>query len=88
VERTRGAGVGGALTGLSSAVFLGVHGVRCLLVERHPDPLIHPWLRGGSPRAAEAYRQVGLEPAIREASFAIGQGYTWVPVRARGWSAR
>jgi putative polyketide hydroxylase len=74
--------VGGALAGLSSAVFLGMHGVRCLLVERHPDLLIHPRLRGVSPRAVEAYRQVGLEPAIRAASFATGEGYTWVPVRA------
>jgi putative polyketide hydroxylase len=74
--------VGGALAGLSSAVFLGLHGVRCLLVERHPDLLIHPRLRGVSPRAVEAYRQAGLEPAIRAASFATGEGYTWVPVRA------
>jgi putative polyketide hydroxylase len=35
-----------------------------------------------SPRAVEAFRQVGLEPAIRAASFATGEGYTWVPVRA------
>jgi putative polyketide hydroxylase len=74
--------VGGALTGLSSAVFLGAQGVRCLLVERHPDLLIHPRLRGVTPRAVEALRQVGLEPAIRRASFATGEGYTWVPVRA------
>jgi putative polyketide hydroxylase len=81
-ERTSVLVVGGALTGLSSAVFLGVHGVRCLLVERHPDLLIHPRLRGLTPRAVEAYRQVGLEPAIRDASFATDEGYTWVPVRA------
>jgi putative polyketide hydroxylase len=81
-ERTPVLVVGGALTGLSSAVFLGVHGVRALLVERHPDLLIHPRLRGLTPRAVEAFRQVGLEPAIRDASFATGEGYTWVPVRA------
>ena len=38
--------VGGALTGLSSAVFLGAHGVQCVVAERHPDLLIHPRLRG------------------------------------------
>jgi putative polyketide hydroxylase len=81
-ERTPVLVVGGALTGLSSAVFLGVHGVRALLVERHPDLLIHPRLRGLTPRAVEAFRPVGLEPAIRDASFATGEGYTWVPVRA------
>jgi putative polyketide hydroxylase len=81
-EETQVLVVGGALTGLSSAVFLGAQGVRCLLVERHPDLLIHPRLRGVTPRAVEALRQVGLEPAIRRASFATGEGYTWVPVRA------
>jgi NADPH-dependent 2,4-dienoyl-CoA reductase/sulfur reductase-like enzyme len=34
--------VGGGLTGLSTALFLAWHGVRPLLVERHPDLLIHP----------------------------------------------
>jgi hypothetical protein len=33
--------VGGALTGLSSGVFLAAHGVPCVVVERHPDLLIH-----------------------------------------------
>jgi putative polyketide hydroxylase len=33
--------VGGALTGLSSAVFLAAHGVPCVVVERHPDLLIY-----------------------------------------------
>jgi putative polyketide hydroxylase len=74
--------VGGALTGLSSAVFLGAHGVQCVVAERHPDLLIHPRLRGINPRSVELFRQVGLEPAIREASFAGGEGYAWVPVRA------
>jgi putative polyketide hydroxylase len=34
--------VGGGITGLSSALFLAWHGVPCVLVERHPDLLIHP----------------------------------------------
>jgi hypothetical protein len=29
-------------------VFVGLHGVGCLLVERHPDLLIHRRLRGGT----------------------------------------
>lgn len=81
-ERTQVLVVGGALTGLSSAVFLGLHGVRCLLVERHPDLLIHPRLRGLQPRAMETMRQAGLESAIRAASFAAGEGYVWVAVQA------
>ncbi|MEW2458943.1 FAD-dependent monooxygenase [Streptomyces albus] len=63
--------VGGAVTGLSTAVFLGRHGVRSLVVERHPDTLSHPRSRGVNPRTVELYRQVGLERAIwSEASLA------------------
>ena len=74
--------VGGALTGLSSAVFLGVHGVPCVVVERHPDLLIHPRLRGINPRTVELFRQAGLEPAIQAASYVSGEQYAWVPIRA------
>jgi putative polyketide hydroxylase len=74
--------VGGALTGLSSAVFLGAHGVPCVVVERHPDLLIHPRLRGINPRTAELFRQVGLEHAIQAASYVSSQRYSWVPIRA------
>jgi putative polyketide hydroxylase len=81
-ERTSVLVVGGGLVGLSGAVFLAAQGVPCLLVERHPDLLIHPRLRGIWPRTVELYRQVGLEPAIRAASFAEAQEFQWVPVRA------
>ena len=81
-ERTSVLVVGGALTGLSSAVFLAWHGVPCLVVERHPGLLIHPRLRGITPRTVEVYRQVGLEPAIRAASFAGDGDYRWVTARA------
>jgi putative polyketide hydroxylase len=81
-ERTSVLVVGGALTGLSSAVFLAWHGVPCLVVERHPGLLIHPRLRGITPRTVEVYRQVGLEPAIRAASFAGDSDYRWVTARA------
>ncbi|MGH2733363.1 MAG: FAD-dependent oxidoreductase [Actinomycetota bacterium] len=74
--------VGGALTGLSSALFLARHGVRCLLVERHPGLLIHPRLRGINPRTVELYRQVGLEPAILAASSMNGEAFKWIAVRA------
>jgi putative polyketide hydroxylase len=82
-ERTSVLVVGGALTGLSSAVFLAWHGVPCLVAERHPGLLIHPRLRGITPRTVEAYRQVGLEPPIRAASFAGDGDYRWVTARAK-----
>jgi putative polyketide hydroxylase len=74
--------VGGALTGLSSAVFLGAQGMPCVVVERHPDLLIHPRLRGINPRTVELFRQVGLEPVIQAASYVSGEQYAWMPVRA------
>jgi len=74
--------VGGGLAGLSTALFLSWHGVRPLLVERHPDLLIHPRARGFTPRTTELFRQVGLEPAIRDASFARGDDFRWVAIRA------
>lgn len=74
--------VGGGLTGLTSAVFLAWHGVPCTLVERHPDLLIHPRLRGVNPRTVELLRQLGLEPDIQAAAFTDGNEFTWVPVLA------
>lgn len=74
--------VGGALTGLSSAVFLAWHGVPSVVVERHPALLIHPRLRGLTPRTVELYRQVGLEPAIKAASYASSDRFAWIAVRA------
>ena len=81
MERTQVLVVGGALTGLSSAVFLAHAGVRVTLVERHPGLLMHPRLRGITPRTVEVLRQVGLGPAIREQSF-LGEDSVFVPLRA------
>ncbi|MGH3972326.1 MAG: FAD-dependent monooxygenase [Pseudonocardiaceae bacterium] len=59
--------VGGAMVGLSLAVFLAWQGMRPLLVERHPGLLIHPRARGVNPRTVEIYRQVGLEQELLDA---------------------
>ncbi|MFD2078086.1 2-polyprenyl-6-methoxyphenol hydroxylase [Actinopolymorpha cephalotaxi] len=74
--------VGGSLTGLSTAVFLAWHGVPVVVAERHPDLLMHPRLRGLSPRTVELYRQVGMEEAILAASYARAEAFEWIPVRA------
>ncbi|HEU4619699.1 MAG TPA: FAD-dependent monooxygenase [Gammaproteobacteria bacterium] len=81
-QRTSVLVVGGALTGLSSALFLAWQGIDCVAVERHPDLLLHPRLRGINPRTLELYRQIGLEPAIREACFADPDAFKWSAVRA------
>lgn len=56
--------VGGSLVGLSTAVFLGHHGVPSLVVERHTGTAIHPRAAAVTQRTMENYRAVGLEPEI------------------------
>ena len=73
--------VGGGVVGLTTALFLANHGRSCVLVERHPDLLVHPRSRGLTPRTMEVYRQAGLEQAILEAAYA-GPGFAWEPVKA------
>lgn len=60
--------VGGSLVGLSTAVFLGHHGVPSLVVERHRGTAIHPRAALVNQRAVEAYRAVGLEGEVEEAA--------------------
>jgi 2-polyprenyl-6-methoxyphenol hydroxylase-like FAD-dependent oxidoreductase len=60
--------VGGSLVGLSTAVFLGHHGVTSLVVERHRGTAIHPRAALVNQRAIEAFRAVGLEAEIEEAA--------------------
>jgi len=46
--------VGGSLVGLSTALFLRLHGVSCLAVERHASTAIHP-VSDPQRRFADAY---------------------------------
>ncbi|MFH8369705.1 FAD-dependent monooxygenase [Streptomyces sp. NPDC018031] len=75
--------VGGSLTGLSAALFLGMHGVPARVVERRPDVLAHPRLRGLMPRAVELYRQAGVEGAITAVCPPGGPAGRLVSVHAR-----
>src|SRR5438128_6433688 len=59
---------GGSLVGLSTALFLGQHGVESLVVERHPGTAIHPRAALFNQRTIELYRSVGLQKEIVEAS--------------------
>ncbi|MFM9368705.1 FAD-dependent monooxygenase [Streptomyces sp. Da 82-17] len=56
--------VGGAIVGLSAALFLARKGIRTLVVERQPSTLRHPRARVLNPRTVEIYRQAGLEEAL------------------------
>ena len=60
--------VGGSLVGLSTAVFLGHHGVPSLVLERHRGTAIHPRAALVNQRTMETYRAVGLEEEIDDAA--------------------
>jgi putative polyketide hydroxylase len=60
--------VGAGLSGLSTAVFLGLHGTPALVVERHASTTKHPKARGQQPHTMEALRLAGLERAFVDAS--------------------
>lgn len=62
--------VGGSLVGLSAAAMLAHHGVKCLAVEKHQGTAIHPRAGHFHLRTLEAFRAIGLEDAVREASEA------------------
>lgn len=60
--------VGAGLAGLSAAMFLAVHGVRALVVERHPTTSIYPKARGQFPHTMEALAVAGVAEQMMKAS--------------------
>src|SRR5882672_3445271 len=64
---------GGGPVGLTASLLLSQHGVRSLLVERHPGTAIVPKSRGINARTMEMFRQCGIEPAIRAAGLPSGR---------------
>ena len=61
--------VGGGPVGLTASALLSQHGIRSLLVERHPGTAILPKSRGINARTMEMYRQMGAEAEIRAAGL-------------------
>ncbi|HEY0184669.1 MAG TPA: FAD-dependent monooxygenase [Rhodopila sp.] len=61
---------GGGPVGLTASILLSLHGIRSVLVERHPGTSILPKARGINARTMEMYRQCGMEAAIRAAGLA------------------
>src|SRR5204862_6037287 len=55
------------------SLLLSQHGVRSLLVERHPSTAITPKARGINARTMEVFRQCGIDSAIREAGLQEGR---------------
>ena len=60
--------VGGSLVGLSTALFLRLHGVDCLSVERHSGTAIHPRAGHFQLRTVEILRWAGLEDEVKRRS--------------------
>src|SRR6201996_5555233 len=63
---------GGGPVGLTASLLLSRHGVRSLLVERHPSTALTPKARGINARTMEVFRQCGIDTAVRAAGLAEG----------------
>ncbi len=70
--------VGAGLGGLSTAVFLGAHGVPALVVDRHSGTSTQPKARGQNPTVMEALGSVGLTDRILAATPPGRPGMTGV----------
>jgi 2-polyprenyl-6-methoxyphenol hydroxylase-like FAD-dependent oxidoreductase len=73
--------VGGGPTGLAASLLLSRHGVRSLLVERHPGTSLHPKARGLNVRTMELFRVWGVEVAVRAAAGELDRAadVVWAP---------
>lgn len=65
--------VGGGPVGLTASILLSHHGIRSLMVERHPGTAVHPKARGINMRTMEVYHHLGVAPAIRAAGLPPGR---------------
>src|SRR3979409_2417582 len=63
---------GGGPVGLTASLLLSQHGIRSLLVERHPGTALTPKARGINARTMEVFRQYGIDAAVRDAGLAEG----------------
>ena len=76
--------VGGGLSGLSTAMFMALHGAPPVLVERHPTTSVHPKARGQFPHVMEALRLAGVDRRARDASPEDGEFRITVAVSLTG----
>ena len=71
VEKTPVLIVGGSLVGLSTAMFLGIHGVPSLVIEKHRGTAIHPRAGYFQLRTMEMLRQAGIEHEVIKAAHQL-----------------
>ncbi|MFH8491812.1 FAD-dependent monooxygenase [Streptomyces longisporoflavus] len=72
--------VGGGLAGLTTALFLGLHGVRPLVAEKHPGTSVIMKARGQYPHTMEALRIGGIADRIAAAGPDEGTGEFYMVV--------
>src|ERR1700753_1592205 len=63
---------GGGPVGLTASLLLSQHGVKSLMVERHPGTALTPKARGINARTMEMVRQRGIDADVRAAGLADG----------------
>jgi len=63
--------IGGSLVGLSTAMFLGLHGIPCLAVEKHRGTAIHPRAGYFQLRTMELMRIAGIDDRVIAAAHAL-----------------
>ena len=63
--------VGAGPAGLVTAIGLGRHGVRSLVIERHPSTSIFPRATGVSTRSMEIFRSWGIDDDVRRGGWGI-----------------
>lgn len=61
--------IGAGLAGLSTAMFLGLHGVPSLVIERHRSTSTQPKARGQMPTVMEAIRVADIDDSVRRAGY-------------------
>ncbi|MFJ4865397.1 FAD-dependent oxidoreductase [Streptomyces sp. NPDC088748] len=67
--------VGGSLVGLCTSLFLGRHGIRHMVVEKHAGTSMHPRGRGINVRTMELFRVADVEGRIREAASVLADNH-------------
>jgi len=63
--------IGGSLVGLSTSMYLGLHGIPCLSVEKHRATAIHPRAGYFQLRTLELMRIAGIEDRVIAAAHAL-----------------
>src|SRR5687768_11001615 len=63
--------VGAGPAGLVTGIGLARHGVRTMVIERHPSTSIFPRATGVSTRSMEIFRGWGIEDAVRRGGWRV-----------------